>query len=109
MDEALIYINVFKILSYYNHNLLKFSYKSMFENSKTYSIWNILFIHFKIPQTLCVANHKFNGEHQRFIMKVKEVLNKFFHVYAINVIVNTCMRYFFWHILPCFHPPTKKI
>jgi hypothetical protein len=34
MDEALICINVFFKISYYNHNLLKFSYKSMFENLK---------------------------------------------------------------------------
>jgi hypothetical protein len=36
-------------------------------------------------------------------MKVKEVLNRFFHVCAINVTMNL-YRIFFWHTLPCFHP-----
>jgi hypothetical protein len=35
MDETLICTNVFLVFSYYNHNLLKFSYKIMFENLKT--------------------------------------------------------------------------
>jgi hypothetical protein len=29
MDKALLCINVFKKISYHNHNILKFSYKSM--------------------------------------------------------------------------------
>ncbi len=57
----------------------------------------------KIPHILCVAYYKFNGVHHCFIMKIKEVLNRFFHVYAINVIVITRVT-FFWHTLPCFHP-----
>jgi hypothetical protein len=104
MDEALICINVILFFSYYNYNLLKFSYKSMlkFENQFVY---NILFIHFsyiKIPRTLCVTNYKLNGVHHCFIMKIKEVLNRFFHVYAINVIMIT-WSIIFWHILPCVH------
>jgi hypothetical protein len=62
----------------------------MFENLKTESVYNIFFFHFsytKILLTLCVTNHKLNGEHHYFIMKVKENLNRFFHVYAINVTV----------------------
>jgi len=58
----------------------------------------MLFIHFfhiRILQTLCVVNHKLNRMHHCFNMKVKKVLNRFFNVYAINVIVSTCMGYFF--------------
>jgi hypothetical protein len=35
-------------------------------------------------------------------MKVKEILNKFFHVYTINVTMTTWWI-FFGHILSCFH------
>jgi heme/copper-type cytochrome/quinol oxidase subunit 1 len=48
----------------------------------------------KIPRILCVAYYKLNGVHHCFMMKVKEVLNRFFHVYAINVIVTTCVTIF---------------
>ncbi len=48
----------------------------------------------KILQILCVAYYELNGVHHCFIMKVKEVLNRFFHVYAINVIVITCVTTF---------------
>jgi hypothetical protein len=65
----------------------------MLENLKTQLVYNIFFIHFsymKIPHILCVAYHKLNGVHHCFKVKVKEVLNRFFHIYAINVIVTTC-------------------
>jgi hypothetical protein len=42
-----------------------------------------------------MINHKLNGVHQCFIMKVKEVLNRSFHVYAINVTMITYMGFFF--------------
>jgi hypothetical protein len=45
--------------------------------------------------------HKLNGEHHCFIMNVKEVLNRFFHVYVINVIVITCEP-IFGHTLYAF-------
>ncbi len=48
----------------------------------------------KILQILCVAYYELNGVHHCFIMKVKEVLNRFFHVYAINVIVIACVTTF---------------
>jgi heme/copper-type cytochrome/quinol oxidase subunit 1 len=48
----------------------------------------------KIPHILCVAYYKLNGVHHYFIMRVKEVLNRFFHVYAINVTVTTCVTTF---------------
>ncbi len=35
-------------------------------------------------------------------MKIKEILNMVFHVYAINVTMTTWWI-FFWHTLPCFH------
>jgi hypothetical protein len=43
----------------------------------------------KISHILYVAYYKLNGVHHCFIMKVKEVLNRFFHVYVINVIVTS--------------------
>jgi hypothetical protein len=69
----------------------------MLEILKTQLIDNILFIHFsymKIPHILYVVYCKFNGINHYFIMKVKEVLNNFFHVYGINVIVTTCVTTF---------------
>jgi succinate dehydrogenase/fumarate reductase cytochrome b subunit len=45
----------------------------------------------KICCTLCVAYHKLNGVFHYFIMKVKEVLNNFSHVYAINLTMTTCV------------------
>ncbi len=48
----------------------------------------------KIPHILCVAYHKLNGVHHCFIMKVKEVLNRFFHVYALNVTMIACVTTF---------------
>ncbi len=48
----------------------------------------------KIPHILCVAYYKFNRVHHCFIMKINEILNRFFHVYAINVIVITCVTIF---------------
>jgi hypothetical protein len=93
MDKRLICINVFFFKSYYSHNLSKFSYTNILEILKTQLFLNILLIRFsyiKILDTLCVTYHKFNGVHLCFIMKVKEVLNKVFHVYTINVIVIRC-------------------
>ncbi len=61
---------------------------------KTQLVWNILFIYFyyiKILHILCVAYHKFNGMHHSFIMKVKEVLDRFFHVYVMKMTMNTCV------------------
>jgi hypothetical protein len=49
----------------------------------------------KIPHILCVVYYKFNGVHHCFLMKVKEVLNRVFHVYAINVIEIACVTIFF--------------
>jgi len=69
----------------------------MLEIFSTQLLWNILFIHssyMKIPHILCVAYHKLNGMHHYFIMKMKEILNMFFHVYALNVIVITCVTTF---------------
>jgi heme/copper-type cytochrome/quinol oxidase subunit 1 len=60
----------------------------------------------KIPRILCVAYYKLNGVHHCFIMKVKEVLNMFFHVYAINVDVISCMTIFLV-ILQFFHPTLR--
>jgi hypothetical protein len=48
----------------------------------------------KIPCILFVAYYKFNGMHHCFIMKVKEILNRFFHVYAVNVTVVACVTIF---------------
>jgi len=48
----------------------------------------------KIPHILYVAYYKLNGVHHCFIMKVLKVLDRFFHVYAINVIVTTCWTIF---------------
>jgi len=48
----------------------------------------------KIPHISCVAYYKLNGVHHCFIMKFKEVLNRFFHVYTINVIVIACVTTF---------------
>jgi hypothetical protein len=48
----------------------------------------------KVFHILCVTYYKLNGVHHCFIMKVKEVLNKFIHVYAINVIVIACVTTF---------------
>jgi hypothetical protein len=65
---------------------------------KTQLVKNILFIHFsyiKILHILCVAYHKLNEMHHYIIMKIKEVLNRFFHVYAINVTMVTLCDYFF--------------
>jgi hypothetical protein len=78
---------------YYNHNLSKFSYKSMLNILKTQLVFNIFFIFFsyiKILHTLCVAYHKLNVVHHCFIMKVLKNFNRFFHVYAINVTMTTC-------------------
>ncbi len=44
----------------------------------------------KIPHILCVAYHGLNGMCHYFIMKALKVLNRFFHIYAINVTVTTC-------------------
>ncbi len=57
----------------------------------------------KFFHILCVAYYKFNGVHHYFIMNVKEVLNRFSHVYVINVTMTTCVTTF-WHTLSCFHP-----
>jgi hypothetical protein len=57
----------------------------------------IIFIHYfdmKIPHILCVIYHKLNGMHHCFIMQVKEVLNRFLNVYAINMNVITCVTTF---------------
>jgi hypothetical protein len=48
----------------------------------------------KILHILFVTYYKLNGVHHCFIMKFKEVLNIFFHVYPINVIVTTCVNNF---------------
>jgi hypothetical protein len=64
----------------------------MFEILKTLPLHKILFIQFsytKFPHTLCLAYHKLNGVHHCFIIKVLKVLNRFFHDYAINVILTT--------------------
>jgi hypothetical protein len=69
----------------------------MLEIFKTQLIYNIFFIHFsymKIPHILHVAYYKLNGVHHCFIMKVLKNLNRFFHVYAINVNVTTCVTTF---------------
>jgi len=100
-----MYQCVFK-KSYYSHNLSKFSYKSILKILKTQLFLNILFVHFsyiKILDTLCVTYHKLNGVHHCFIMKVKEFLNRFFHVYDINVIVTT-WDYFFGIFYHAFTP-----
>ncbi len=47
----------------------------------------------KILHVLYVAYHKLNGVHC-FIMKIKEVLNRFFHVYVVNVTMTTCVTTF---------------
>ncbi len=90
----------------YSYNLLKFSYKSMFEIWKTNlfkTYFSSIFLILIFFQTLCITNYKLNGMHQCFIMKVKSVFNRFFHVDAINVTMITYMG-FFWHTLLCFHP-----
>jgi chromosome condensin MukBEF MukE localization factor len=58
----------------------------------------------KILHILCVAYYKLNGVHHCFIMKFKEVLNRFFHVYAINVIVIACVIFFgiLYHVFTPF-------
>jgi hypothetical protein len=69
----------------------------MLEILKTQLVYNIFFIHFsylKIPHILCVAYYKLNGVDHCFLIKVKEVLNRFFHVYAINVIEIACVTLF---------------
>ncbi len=43
---------------------------------------------------LCLAYHKLNGVHHCFIMKVKEVLNRLFHVYVLNVTMTACVTTF---------------
>ncbi len=48
-----------------------------------------------------VSYHKLNGVHHCFIMNIKEVLNRFFHIYTINVIVITCEP-IFGHTLHAF-------
>jgi hypothetical protein len=59
------------------------------------------FSYIKNLHTLYVSYHKLNGVYHCFIMNVKEVLNRFFHVYAINVIVITCEP-IFGHTLHAF-------
>jgi hypothetical protein len=48
----------------------------------------------KIPRILCVAHYKLNGVQHWFITKVKEVLDRFYHVYAIIVNVTTFVTIF---------------
>ncbi len=48
-------------------------------------------LYMKILHILCVAYHKLNGVHHCFIMKVKEALNRNFHVYALYVTVIACV------------------
>ncbi len=61
----------------------------------------------KIPHILCVAYHKFNEVHHYFIMKVKEILNNFFHVYAINMTMIACVTTFWAYAM--LSPKTWKL
>jgi hypothetical protein len=62
----------------------------------------------KISHILCVVYYKFNGVNHCFIMKVKEILNRFFHVYGINVTVTTCVTTFLEYFI-MFSPHKKNL